>query len=242
MKFGIVVFPGTWSDDDTRYALSRIGQTSRYVWHTEDDLSDVDAVILPGGFAYGDYLRPGAIARFSPVMSAVKVFAKDGKPVLGVCNGFQVLCEAGLLPGALVRNKHLRFRCEWVHLHIENPHTLFTRSASREKGVLHIPISHGEGSYQADCETLRMLEKEQRILFRYSSPQGERSEEWNPNGSAGNIAGIMNARGNVLGMMPHPERACEEVLGGDDGNLIFQSIVDNIGGMRRQTERQDAVG
>ena len=225
MKFGVVVFPGTWSDTDCYNVLRDVfRQQAEYVWHQETDLSAFDCVILPGGFSYGDYLRAGAIARFSPVMSSVAEFARQGRPVLGICNGFQVLCEAGLLPGALVRNQHLQFRCQWVHIRVENGSLPFTNAAS-EGQVLRIPISHGEGSYYADSETLARLRDRGRIAFRYCSQEGEVARSANPNGSLDGIAGITNERGNVLGMMPHPERCCEEIIGGVDGKYAFQSML-----------------
>ena len=225
MKFGVVVFPGTWSDTDCYNVLRDVfRQQAEYVWHQETDLSAFDCVILPGGFSYGDYLRAGAIARFSPVMSSVAEFARQGRPVLGICNGFQVLCEAGLLPGALVRNQHLQFRCQWVHIRVENGSLPFTNAAS-EGQVLRIPISHGEGSYYADSETLARLRDRGRIAFRYCSQEGEVGRSANPNGSLDGIAGITNERGNVLGMMPHPERCCEEIIGGVDGKYVFQSML-----------------
>jgi phosphoribosylformylglycinamidine synthase len=227
MRFGVVVFPGTWSDADCYYAIyDMLGQETEYVWHKEQDLSRYDCVVLPGGFSYGDYLRAGAIARFSPIMETVDRFASNGGLLIGICNGFQVLCEAGLLPGVLMRNNHLQFRCQWTDLLVENAGTAFS-SACKEGQVLRIPISHGEGNYYADEETLARLERENRVVFRYATPDGEVTPEANPNGSLNNIAGIINDRGNVLGMMPHPERACEALLGSVDGNLIFQSIVDS---------------
>ncbi len=228
MKFGVVVFPGTWSDADCFHVVKDVlRQPVEYVWHKETDLSGFDCVILPGGFSYGDYLRPGAIARFSPVMTAVKDFAEEGRPVLGICNGFQVLCEAGLLPGALMRNAHLQYRCQWVHLRVESASSPFTQAAA-ERQVLRIPIGHGEGSYFVDPDTVRQLESEGRILFRYCAPEGDITEEANPNGSVGNIAGITNATGNVLGMMPHPERCCEALVGGEDGKLVFESLLRDV--------------
>ena len=225
MRFAVVVFPGTWSDVDCFHVLKDVyRQDADYVWHRETDLSAYDCVILPGGFSYGDYLRPGAIARFSPVMREVERFAGEGGLVLGICNGFQVLCEAGLLPGALRRNGHLQFRCQWVNLRVENSDTPFTAAAETGR-VLRVPISHGEGSYFAAPETLSELESQQRVIFRYCTPAGDESAEANPNGSARNIAGIANADGNVLGMMPHPERCCEELIGGTDGTLVFDSIL-----------------
>ena len=225
MKFGVVVFPGTWSDGDCYHAITDVlGQQAEYVWHKETDVSGYDCVVLPGGFSYGDYLRAGALARFSPVMGAVADFAERGGLVLGICNGFQVLCEAGLLPGALMRNAHLQFRCQWVNLRVENVLSPFTNTTTPGQ-VLRIPISHGEGSYFADPETISELERDDRVFFRYSTEGGEITDEANPNGSLGNIAGIASAGGNVLGMMPHPERCCEPLLGGEDGLHIFRSIV-----------------
>ncbi len=221
----MLVFPGTWSDRDCHYVLDRVlEQKVEYVWHKDTDLSGLDCVILPGGFSYGDYLRCGAIARFSPVMTAVGGFAASGKLVLGICNGFQILCEAGLLPGVLMQNNHLQYRCQWVHLRVENAALPFT-SRLQEGQVISIPISHYEGSYFADEAALRKLEANNQVAFRYCTPSGEITDRANPNGSVNNIAGIVNKAGNVLGMMPHPERACEEIVGGVDGNLIFESIV-----------------
>ncbi|HJX69977.1 MAG TPA: phosphoribosylformylglycinamidine synthase subunit PurQ [Dehalococcoidia bacterium] len=225
MKFGVIVFPGTWSDRDCHYALGKtLSQEVNYIWHQETDLSGYDCVILPGGFSYGDYLRPGAIARFSPVMATVERFAHQGGLVLGICNGFQILCEAGLLPGILMRNSHLQYRCQWVYLRVENTSLPFTRQC-QEGQLLRIPISHYEGNYYADEATLKELEANNQVVFRYCNPRGEITEEANPNGSAHNIAGIVNRAGNVLGMMPHPERACEEILGGTDGRLFFHSLM-----------------
>jgi len=224
MRFAVVVFPGTWSDTDCRHAVGTVlGQPAEYVWHDDRDLSGFDAVILPGGFSYGDYLRAGAIARISPIMQAVADFAETGRLVIGICNGFQVLCEAGLLPGILMRNEHLEFRCAPTYLRVENASTRFTHLA-RPGQVLQIPISHGEGNYQADAETVDELERTGRVVFRYATPGGEITPEANPNGSLNNIAGIINERGNVLGMMPHPERACETLLGSTDGNVVFGSM------------------
>ena len=225
MRFGVIVFPGTWSDTDCFHVLRDVlHQQVEYVWHRDTDLSGFDCVVLPGGFSYGDYLRAGAIARFSPVMRAVEELAQEGKLVLGICNGFQILCESGLLPGVLMRNAHLQFRCQWVHLRVESASSPFSRSA-REGQVLRVPISHGEGRYYADAATLAALESEGRVIFRYCSPSGETSDAANPNGSLGNIAGIVNGRGNVLGMMPHPERCCDPMLGGVDGRAIFESLI-----------------
>lgn len=227
MRFGIVVFPGTWSDTDCYYVVKEIlGQQADYVWHRDNDLSPYDCVVLPGGFSYGDYLRCGAIARFSPVMTALHDFARKGYPVIGICNGFQILCESGLLPGVLRRNHHLEYRCQWTSLLTERTDTPFSRNC-RPGQVLQVPVSHGEGNYYAADATIAQLEEEGRVLFRYCQPSGEVNEPANPNGSIHNIAGIVNEQGNVLGMMPHPERSCEELLGSADGNLIFQSIVDS---------------
>jgi phosphoribosylformylglycinamidine synthase I len=225
MRFAVVVFPGTWSDGDCYYVLDTLlGQKVEYVWHRQHDLSGFDCVILPGGFSYGDYLRAGAIARFSPVMEAVAAHAGRGGLVYGICNGFQVLCEAGLLPGALMRNDSLQFRCQPVNLRVENAHTPFTAQCRRGQ-VLEIPISHGEGSYYADADALAMLEEHGRVVFRYTTPEGVVTPEANPNGSLNNIAGIINERGNVLGMMPHPERASERLMGSEDGLFIWRSIL-----------------
>ncbi len=226
LRFAVVVFPGTWSDHDCQYALSNVaGHQADLVWHRETGLSAYDCIVLPGGFSYGDYLRTGAIARFSPVMEAVVRHAEAGKPVIGICNGFQILCESHLLPGALMRNDSLQYRCEWVHLRVENTNTAFT-AACQPGQVLRIPISHGEGRYFADAQTLDELEASGRVVFRYCAPDGAVTPEANPNGSERNIAGIANARGNVLGMMPHPERACEPLMGGEDGLLIWRSVAE----------------
>jgi phosphoribosylformylglycinamidine synthase len=203
-----------------------LAQEGERVWHRQSSLEGFDAVVIPGGFSYGDYLRCGAIARFSPVMQAVQRHADAGKPVIGICNGFQILCEAHLLPGVLMRNDSLQFRCVPSWLRIENGSTMFSRAAS-EGQVLQVPISHGEGNYQADAETVARLEADRRVVFRYATPDGEVTPAANPNGSVNNIAGIINERGNVLGMMPHPERAGEALLGGTDGLVIFRSIVES---------------
>ena len=228
MKFGVVVFPGTWSDGDCYHVLDQVfHQDVSYVWHKDTDISRYDCILLPGGFSYGDYLRCGAIARFSPVMRAVKDFSSRGKLVIGICNGFQILCEAGLLPGALMRNDHLQFRCRWVHLRAESPPTPFNR-ACQPGQVIRMPIAHGEGRYYADDATLLELEDTGRVVvFRYCTQDGEVTPDANPNGSLSNIAGIINQEGNVLGMMPHPERCCEELLGGVDGKYVFESILSN---------------
>ena len=225
MRFGVVVFPGTWSDRDCYYVLDKIlHQKVDYVWHKDSDLSNYGCIILPGGFSYGDYLRAGAIARFSPVMNSVRNFAACGGLVLGICNGFQILCEAGLLPGALMANNHLQYRCQWVHLRVENASLPFT-SRCQEGQVLRIPISHYEGNYYVDEATLNQIEDNSQIVLRYCTPQGKITETANPNGSLHNIAAVANREGNVLGMMPHPERACEEILDGIDGKLIFESLL-----------------
>ncbi|HAV10379.1 MAG TPA: phosphoribosylformylglycinamidine synthase I [Dehalococcoidia bacterium] len=225
MKFGIVVFPGTWSDRDCYYAIhTMLGQKAQYIWHKETDLSDYDCLVIPGGFSYGDYLRPGAIARFSPVMASIEQFAAKGKPVIGICNGFQILCESGLLPGALLTNEHLEYRCQWTYLKTENTATPFSNRCVQGQ-VLKIPISHYDGRYYADETLIKALEQEKRVVFRYGTADGEITKEANPNGSMNNIAGIINKRGNVLGMMPHPERSCEAILGSTDGNIIWESII-----------------
>ena len=228
MRFGVIVFPGTYSDVDCYHVLKDVfEQPVEYVWHKETDLSGYDCVLLPGGFSYGDYLRTGAIARFSPVMDAVAEFAAQGKLMLGMCNGFQILCESGLLPGVLMRNSSLQFRCQWVNLRVETSDSIYTNATDAGQ-VLRIPISHGEGSYYADEATLAELESSGRILFRYCTEDGETTPDANPNGSIGNIAGITNEAGNVLGMMPHPERCCESLMGGEDGKLIFESMLRQV--------------
>jgi phosphoribosylformylglycinamidine synthase len=225
MKFGVVVFPGSNCDEDVYHAAKDVfGQDAGYLWHKDTDLKGADVVILPGGFAHGDYLRTGAMARFSPIMGAVRAFADRGGPVLGICNGFQILLEAGLLPGAMLRNKGLKYRCEHVYLRVEQTDTPFT-AAARAGQVLRIPIGHGEGNYFAPPETVEKLEGNRQVVLRYTDPRGQISDEWNPNGSVGAIASICNERRNVVGLMPHPERACEPILGGVDGRLIFESIV-----------------
>jgi phosphoribosylformylglycinamidine synthase len=224
MRFGVVVFPGSNCEHDCYYVLKYVvRQPVRFVWHKERDLSEFEVVILPGGFSYGDYLRTGAVARFSPVMEAVIDFSRRGGIVVGICNGFQILCEAGLLPGALVRNTQVRFVAKEIYLKVENPDTRFTRHCA--DSVLKMPVAHGDGSYYADTETLQQLREQGRILFRYCTAEGEITPEANPNGALENIAGIMNATGNVMGLMPHPERACESILSSNSGLQIFQSIV-----------------
>ena len=225
MKFGVVVFPGSNCDYDTLYVLKDVlNQNAEFLWHKDHDIKDADCIVLPGGFSYGDYLRSGAIAQFSPLMQEIKEFALNGGLVLGICNGFQVLLELGLLPGAMLRNKNLKFLCQFVHIRIENNHTPFTRKGNRGQ-VLKIPIAHFDGNYFIDDKGLAEIHANNQIVFRYSSPQGELTEEDNVNGSLDSIAGIMNAHGNVLGMMPHPERASETILGSEDGRVIFDSII-----------------
>lgn len=225
VKFGVVVFPGSNCDHDAYYAIRHVlGQDAKFLWHKDTSLNDVDVVILPGGFSYGDYLRCGAIARFSPIVKKIVSFARDGGIVIGICNGFQILCEAGLLPGALLRNECLTFVCKFVNLRVENDNTIFT-SACKRGEVLQIPIAHGEGNYFVDGETLKNLKKSNQILFRYCDVHGNITQESNPNGSIENIAGIMNKEGNVMGMMPHPERAADPLFGYTDGQKIFQSVV-----------------
>lgn len=225
MKFGVVVFPGSNCDADCYHVVKDVIQEEvNYIWHQESDLKGYDALILPGGFSYGDYLRTGAIARFSPVMASVVDFARDGGLVIGICNGFQILLEAGLLPGAMLRNQSLKFICKPVYLKVQNSDSPFTNQIQAGQ-VLKIPIAHGEGNYFCDDETLKELQSEKRVLFTYCGPQGEDTTEFNPNGSIANIAGILNRQRNVLGMMPHPERCSEGVLGGNDGKQIFASMV-----------------
>jgi phosphoribosylformylglycinamidine synthase len=228
MRFGVVVFPGTWSDCDFHYVISEVlRQPVKYVWHRERDLSDLECVILPGGFSYGDYLRAGAVAGRSPVVEALAGFVDGGGLVLGSCNGFQILCEAGLLPGALMRNECLQYRCQTTHLVTENVDTPFTR-VLRPGQVLTMPISHGEGKYHVDPETLARLRKGNQIVFRYATADGEVTRAANPNGSLENIAGVSNETGSVLGLMPHPERASETAMGGTDGLLLLQSLLGSL--------------
>jgi len=225
MKFGVLVFPGSNCDHDTYNVIAEIAhQPVTSLWHDSEDLQNVDAVLVPGGFAYGDYLRTGAIARFSPVMQSVKRFAEDGGLVLGICNGFQILTESGLLPGALMRNAGLKYICKQVHMRVETADSRFT-SQLREGQVLQMPIGHMEGNYYCDPETLRELQAEDRIVFRYVTSQGEATAEANPNGSLENIAGILNKGRNVLGLMPHPDRSSEKLLGSADGLKIFESMI-----------------
>src|SRR3990172_9393123 len=228
MKFGVVVFPGSNCDHDAFCAVENaLGEEAAFLWHESRDLAGSDVVILPGGFSYGDYLRTGAIARFAPILSAVKEFAAHGGLLLGICNGFQILLEVGLLPGAMLRNRSLKFICRPVHIRVENAKTPFT-NACQAGQVLQVPIAHAEGNYYADPETLSGLEQAGQVVFRYCTPGGEVTEEANPNGSLHNIAGITNREGNILGMMPHPERASDPLLGSNDGRLIFQSLVNAV--------------
>jgi phosphoribosylformylglycinamidine synthase len=221
----VILFPGSNCDHDALYALrENLGQSADFVWHESSDLSGFDAVLLPGGFSYGDYLRVGAIARFSPVLRAVKDFAEKGGLVIGICNGFQILVESGLLPGALVRNRNLHFVCRTVHLRVETTDSPYT-GACEPGQVLAVPIAHGEGCYHADEETLVTLERDNRVLFRYVDSQGRQTPQANPNGSVNNIAGITNEGRNVLGMMPHPERAADPAMGSTDGRFVFESVV-----------------
>ena len=227
VRFGILVFPGSNCDHDALSAAREVmGQEARYIWHKEEDLGDVDAVLVPGGFSYGDHLRAGAIARFSPVMQSVKRFAQDGGLVAGICNGFQVLCESGLLPGALMRNDSLRFVCKETTLRVENADTPFTR-AMQNGQHLRVPVAHGEGRYYADEDTLDRLEANGQVLFRYVE-NGASPGAGNPNGSVRDIAGLTNERGNVLGMMPHPERCADPLIGSGDGQLFFQSMIEHL--------------
>jgi phosphoribosylformylglycinamidine synthase len=228
MKFGIVTFPGSNCDYDAYHAVTEVlGEEAVYLWHKDHDLQGADVVILPGGFSYGDYLRAGAIARFSPIMQEVAAHAKAGGPVVGFCNGFQIACEAGLLPGALLRNSHLQFVSATVRLRVENVNTMFT-SLYEEGELLRIPIAHGDGRFVASREVLDELEGEGRVIFRYADADGHISADANPNGSERNIAGIINDGGNVLGMMPHPERACSPLLGSTDGIRLFESILSRV--------------
>lgn len=225
MKFAIVVFPGSNCDQDAYHAAAHVlGQSTSLVWHKDTDLAGADVVILPGGFAHGDYLRTGAMARFSPIMPAVKAFAAAGGPVLGICNGFQILLEAGLLPGAMLRNRGLKYRCEHVHVRVEETDTPFTGGA-RIGQVLRIPIGHGEGNYYAPPDVLQRLETGRQVVLRYSTADGRLDDEANPNGSINAIAGLCNEARNVVGMMPHPERACEPALGSADGLVLLDSVV-----------------
>ncbi len=229
MKTGVIVFPGSNCDHDAYYTTGElIGQTSQYIWHKDrKDLREFDLIVVPGGFSYGDYLRTGAIARFAPVMQDVMEFAKFGGTVIGICNGFQILTECGLLPGALLRNRKLKFICKNVFLRVENNETRFT-TVYQKGQVMTVPIAHGDGNYFADADTIKRLEDDRRVIFRYCSEQGTTDDESNPNGSINHIAGIINETGNVLGMMPHPERCSDKILGNDDGLKVFDSIMASV--------------
>ncbi|HPN37223.1 MAG TPA: phosphoribosylformylglycinamidine synthase subunit PurQ [Melioribacteraceae bacterium] len=227
LKFGVVVFPGSNCDHDAYYSLKKIlDQDTQFLWHKDKDLKNSDVVILPGGFSYGDYLRTGAIASLSPIMQNVIEFGNKGGIIIGICNGFQILLESGLLPGVLIQNNSLKFICNDVYLSVTNKNTLFTSGLS--KNIIKIPIAHGDGNYFADKSTINELEKNNQIVFRYSSVTGEILDEFNPNGSINDIAGIINKNGNILGMMPHPERCCDPLLGNTDGQEIFKSIINNF--------------
>jgi phosphoribosylformylglycinamidine synthase len=226
-RVGVVTFPGSLDDRDALRAVRLMGARAVPLWHRDTDLDGVDAVILPGGFSYGDYLRAGAIARFAPVMRAVWDHADRGAPVLGICNGFQILCEAGLLPGALVRNRRVSFVCRWVHVRVESSATLFTSELS-PGAVLDVPVKHGEGQYVGDRDTLRALGEEGRVVFRYCSARGELGDAWNPNGSADHIAGVCSERGNVVGLMPHPEHAVDPDVGPAGGRALFESLLASL--------------
>jgi phosphoribosylformylglycinamidine synthase subunit PurQ / glutaminase len=228
ITFAVVVFPGSNCDHDAYHAARHVlGQEAEFIWHKETSLRGADVVILPGGFSHGDYLRTGAIARFSPIMAAVGEFARAGGPLLGICNGFQILLEAGLLPGAMLRNRDLKFHCEHVRVRVEQSDTPFTSRALAGQ-VLRIPIAHGEGNYYAEPDVLRRLEHAKRVIFRYCDAAGRTTDESNPNGSLDNIAGICNEARNVVGLMPHPERACESVLGSADGLVLFESVISSL--------------
>jgi phosphoribosylformylglycinamidine synthase len=230
MKFAIVVFPGSNCDHDAYHAAKHVlGQEAEFIWHKETSLKGADVVVLPGGFSHGDYLRTGAIARFSPVMGAVTEFARSGGPVLGICNGFQILLEAGLLPGAMLRNRDLKFHCEHVNIRVEQIDTPFTSRAPRGQ-VLRIPVAHGEGNYYAAPEVVEDLEASRRVVFRYCDANGDVTDASNPNGALRNIAGICSEQRNVVGLMPHPERACEPALGSADGLVILESVVTQLAG------------
>ncbi len=227
-NFGVIVFPGSNCDHDAYHALAHVmNANTKFLWHKDTDLSDIDFLLVPGGFSYGDYLRSGAIARFSPIMQSVIEFAEQGRPVLGVCNGFQILLEAGLLPGAMMHNQELRFVCKHTYIRCETSDTLFTRNIAKDS-VLKIPVAHGEGNYFTDDDQLKELQDNDQVVFRYCNANGQATEEANFNGSVDNIAGICNKQRNVLGMMPHPERAVEEMLGSDDGQQVFASVLDEL--------------
>lgn len=235
MKFGVVVFPGSNCDHDAFHAIGHVlNKPVEFIWHQSEELHSSDAIILPGGFSYGDYLRTGAIARFSPVMKAVEQFANQGGLVLGICNGFQILLETGLLPGAMIRNSGLRFICRHVHIRVEETHSPFT-CAAQEGQILTIPIAHSDGNYTCNDKTLATLEKNRQILFRYTTAVGKDDAAGNPNGSTANIAGICNERRNVAGLMPHPERAVEQMLDSEDGLVIFRSMLEALVGTAKAT-------
>jgi len=237
-NFGVIVFPGSNCDHDSYHVIKHVmGQNCEFVWHEDVNLDRFDCIIIPGGFSYGDYLRTGAIASLSPIMDSVEKFASRGGPVLGTCNGFQILVEAGLLPGVLIRNSSLQFVCRWVNIRVENSKTPFT-GRLKEGDVLRIPVAHGEGSYYCTHDVLKSLVDNSQIVFRYSDTEGSLTPESNPNGSIGNIAGICSKAGNVLGMMPHPERCSESILGGADGRLIFESVISWLGLGQRKTKRK----
>jgi phosphoribosylformylglycinamidine synthase len=228
MKFGVVMFPGSNCDHDTFHVLKGvIGRDTVFLWHKDHDLQDVDVVVLPGGFSYGDYLRSGAIAKFSPLMQEVRAFARRGGHVLGICNGFQILLELGLLPGAMLRNKDLKFLCQFVHVRIENDRTDFTR-AGKKGQILRIPIAHFDGNYYAPDKVIEDIRRNEQIVFRYCNADGKVTDEANVNGSMDGIAGLIDAKGNVMGLMPHPERASEALLGSEDGQVIFRSLIEAI--------------
>ena len=228
MKFGVIVFPGSNCDHDAYHVISKhVGQPVDFIWHRDTDLRSYDAVIIPGGFSYGDYLRAGALARFSPVMNSVKEFAAQGNLVLGICNGFQILCEAGLLPGALIRNQGLHFICEHVNVRVESANTPFTHELTTGE-VLRMPIAHADGNFVCDDDTFAELRDNDRIIFRYCDRRGELIDAANPNGSRDHIAGVCNRERNVLGLMPHPERACEDLLGSSDGREVFRSLAGTL--------------
>ena len=230
MTFAVVVFPGSNCDHDTHYAVTQVlGQRAEYVWHKDTSLRGADVVILPGGFAHGDYLRTGAIARFSPIMSEVRRFAEAGGPVLGICNGFQVMLEAGLLPGAMLRNRSVQFRCEHVVVRVEATDTPFTLACSPGQ-QLRLPIAHGEGNFYAEPDVVARLERNRQVIFRYTNAEGVPTDDANPNGSLNNIAGLCNEGRNVVGLMPHPERACEAPLGSADGLVLFESVIRSLSG------------
>ena len=228
IKSGVIIFPGSNCDHDAYHALKHeLGVETKFLWHKDTDLSDIDLLIVPGGFSYGDYLRSGAIARFSPIMEAVKEFVKQGRPVMGICNGFQILLEASLLPGAMLHNEKLRFVCKHVTIRVENSSSIFTGSLNKG-AVLNIPVSHGEGNYFIDDDGLKSLQDNDQILFRYCDENGKLTQGSNFNGSTDAIAGIINKQGNVLGMMPHPERAIDPLLGSTDGKLLFESLLNSL--------------